>query len=174
MKTIKIIFLSAFIFFTSQSLRAEFIKAELQVSGLTCSMCQLATQKSLKTIGFISDIKPDLNRNVYVLTFKKGVPVNLDLIKKKVKDAGFSVSKLVASFRFDNVKISNNFHYNYGGNIYHFMGVPQKLLNGATQITILDKDFTPSAQHKKLAANTTYGCFKSGKMGSSRVYHVTI
>ncbi len=174
MKTLKIIINSVLILISAFAAKAQFIKADLQVSGLTCSMCQLATQKALKTLDFVSDIKPDLNKNIYVLTFRKDKAVNLDLIKKKVKDAGFSVSKLVVTFNFDQVKISDNFHYPYSGNTYHFMNVSSKTLDGNVQITVLDKDFIPSGDFKKYAAKTTFPCYKSGVMGSVRVYHVTI
>ena len=108
MKTLKSIAVSAFLLL-SFTANAQFEKADVQVSGLTCSLCQLATQKALKTLDFVSDIKPDLNKNIYVLTFKKDKAVDLDLIKKKVKEAGFSVSKLVATFNFNKLSVSNNF-----------------------------------------------------------------
>jgi copper chaperone CopZ len=174
MKIIKSLFACALVLASFASAKAQFTKADVQVSGLTCSMCQLATQKSLKTLDFVSDIKPDLNKNVYVLTFKKGKTVDLDLIKKKVKDAGFSVSKLVASFDFDNVKISDNFHYKYGGNVYHFMNVAPKTLDGPVRITVLDKDFIPAGEFKKYAASTKYACYNTRKMGSDKIYHVTL
>lgn len=174
MKTLKIA-LSCFAFIISSvAAQAQFISADLQVSGLTCSMCQLATEKSLKTLDFISEIKPDLNRNIYVLTFKKDKAVNLDMINKKVKDAGFSVSKLVATFNFDNVKINKDFHYKFAGNQYHFIDAADKTLSGPIRLTVLDKEFIPAKDFKKYAALTTFECYKSGFMGDSRVYHVKI
>ena len=174
MKTLKFLITFIVILIAASAAKAQFIKADLQVSGLTCSMCQLATQKALKTLDFVSDIKPDLNKNIYVLTFRKDKAVNLDLIKKKVKDAGFSVSKLIATFNFDHIKVSDNFHYQYSGNTYHFMNVPSKLLDGNVQIKVLDKDFISSGDFKKYAGQTEFPCYKSGVMGNTRVYHVTI
>lgn len=172
MKSFKI--LVAILAISITSVRAQFVKADLQVSGLTCSMCSKATEKSLRTLTFISDIKPDLNRNLFVITFKKDAPVNLDAISKKVQDAGFAVNKLTASFNFDNVKINNNYHFNYAGNTYHFLNVTDKTLNGPTPVTLIDKAFVPASTYKKYAAQTTFPCYKSGMMGSQKVYHVTI
>ncbi|MXV14630.1 heavy-metal-associated domain-containing protein [Hufsiella ginkgonis] len=149
-------------------------RAEVQVSGLTCSMCQLATEKSLKTLGFIGEIKPNLNTGVYTLIFKKGQSVDLDQIKSKVKSAGFSVSKLVVTLSFDQVAISNNFHYRYEGKLYHFMNVAEKTLDGEVKLTVINKDFIPAGDFKKYAAQTTYSCYKSGVMGKDKVVHVTI
>jgi copper chaperone CopZ len=172
MKTFKI--LLAILAISTQFVKAQFVKADLQVSGLTCSMCSKATEKSLRTLTFISDVKPDLNRNLFVITFKKDVPVNLEAISKKVTDAGFSVNKLTASFNFDNLKINNNYHFNYAGNVYHFLNVKDETLNGIKPVTVVDKNFVPASIYKKYAAQTTFSCYKSGMMDGQKVYHVTI
>lgn len=172
MKSFKI--LLAVLAISINSVKAQFVKADLQVSGLTCSMCSKATEKSLRTLTFISDIKPDLNRNLFVVTFKKDASVNLDAISKKVQDAGFAVNKLTVSFNFDNLKINNDYHFNYAGNTYHFLNVKDETLNGLTPITVIDKGFVPASTYKKYAAQTTFACYKSGLMGNQKVYHVTI
>jgi copper chaperone CopZ len=152
---------------------AQFEKAEVQVSGLTCSMCQLATQKALKTIDFVSDIKADLNKNVFVLTFKKDKPVNFDLIKKKVKDAGFSISKLITTFNFNKISISNN-HFNYDGYNYYLINSPDKMLTGEVRLTIISSGFIPSAEFKKYAAQTSDPSYKTAMSGNEKVFHVTV
>lgn len=172
MKSFKI--LLAVLAISITSVQAQFVKADLQVSGLTCSMCSKATEKSLRTLTFISDIKPDLNRNLFVITFKKDQPVNLEAISKKVQDAGFAVNKLTASFNFNNVKISNDYHFNYAGNTYHFLNVKESTLNGIIPVILVDKDFVPSSTYKKYASATTFSCYKSGMMGNQKVYHLTI
>jgi copper chaperone CopZ len=156
------------------SAHAQFIKADVQVSGLTCSMCQLATEKALKTLDFVSDIKPDLNKNVYVITFKKDKNVNLDQIKNKVKGAGFSVSKLVATVNFDDIKIGTNSQYKYLGNTFHVVNAPGKTLNGPTRITLLDKGFIPDISFKKNASTIKAPAYKTGQLAGVRVYHVSI
>lgn len=174
MKKISMMALAAILIVLTQKAQAQFIKAEVQVSGLTCSMCQLATEKALKTLDFVADIKPDLNKNIYILHFKKDKAVNLDLIKKKVKDAGFSVSKLVTVFNFDALKINNDFHFSYAGSKYHFMNVNEKTLDGPVRLTVLDKDFIPAAEFKQRSSKTSFDCYRSGTMSGTRTYHVTL
>lgn len=174
MKTLKVLMATAILMLFNSAIKAQFVKAEVQVSGLTCSMCQLATEKALKSLDFVSDIKPDLNKNVYLVSFKKDKKVNLDLMKKKVKDAGFSVSKLVAVFNFDQVKVSKDFHFDYAGSKYHFIDVDARTLDGPVRLTLLDKEFIPAGDYKKWAAKTTMTCFESGKMNGVRTYHVTL
>jgi len=174
MKSLKIMLAAAAMLFVQNSF-AQFTVAELQVSGLTCSMCSKATEKALRTLPFISDIKPDLNRNLFMITFAKGQKVDLDQIGRKVQGAGFSVNKLSATFRFNAVQVKDNFHYAYGGNLYHFMQVSPKTLNGPVKLTILDKGFVPAKTYGGLLAKSSaYPCYKTGKMDNARVYHVTI
>src|SRR6195952_5532789 len=106
MKTLKLFI--AILAISVGAANAQFTKAELQVSGLTCSLCSKATEKSLRTLDFIEDIKVDLNRNIFQITFKKDAPVSFDEISKKVENAGFFVNSLKATFNFDIVKVVNN------------------------------------------------------------------
>src|ERR1700744_4396293 len=133
MKFLKIVI--ALIVISTSAAHAQFTKAELQVSGLTCSMCSKATEKSLRTLNFIGDIKADLNRNVFVITFKKDVPVNLEQISKKVENAGFFVNNLKATFNFENVKVSNK-AFSYGGDTYRFVSGGDKPLTGPVMLTV--------------------------------------
>jgi copper chaperone CopZ len=183
MKHIQIYILIFLLLIVSQ-VKAQFKSAELYVSGLTCSMCSFATEKSLRTLDFIADVKPDLNKNLFVLTFKADKPVSIDQIQAKVKSAGFSVHQLVAVFNFNNVKIKDGFHYTYNGEMYEFMKVSSKTLNGDTKLTILDKGFVADDQYKKLSKDASHKCYQSGHTESccpvsstgvrQRVYHVTI
>jgi len=149
MKTLKIFV--AVLALSISVAHAQFTKAELQVSGLTCSMCSKATEKSLRTLDFISDIKADLNRNVFVITFKKDAPVNLDQISKKVQNAGFSVSNLKATFNFANVEVDNNW-FSYLGDNYYVVSPLNKALNGLVAVTVVDKGFAPASVYKKYSS----------------------
>lgn len=128
--------------------KAQFTKAELQVSGLTCSMCSKATEKALRTLEFVGDIKPDLNRNVFVITFKNNAPVNLDRISKKVQNAGFSVNNLKATFNFASTKLSSN-TFSYSGDTYLVVAGADKAPTGPTTFTVVDKGFAPASVYKK-------------------------
>lgn len=164
MKTLKIFL--ALVALSTGVANAQFTKAELQVSGLTCSMCSKATEKSLRTLGFIGDVKADLNRNVFVLTFKNNAPVNLEQISKKVQGAGFSVSNLKATFNFANIKITDK-QFNYGGESYRIVSPLNKQPQGLATFTVVNKGFAPVSVYKKYSSITNDA--KAGK-----VYHITI
>lgn len=163
----------------------QYKKAALQAAGLTCSMCSNATFKALQTLPFVDKVDTDLNNNIFVLHFKPGSNVDLDQIKGKVENAGFSVAKLTVTASFNKVKVENDTHINFAGQTLHFMNVRPQVLEGDKDITVIDKDFITTKSFKSYSAKTTMPCYKTGTMAdccnpangaaaSKRVYHVTI
>ena len=100
---------------------SQFIKTDLQVAGLTCSMCSRAVDKQLRTLDFIDSVGIDLSTATFYIYYKKEKEVNFELIKKKVEDAGFSVASLKTTFMFNNFKAENYFHFVYQNTAYHFI-----------------------------------------------------
>jgi copper chaperone CopZ len=178
MNTIKF-FIGAFLLLSAGTLSAQQISsAELQVNGLTCSMCSQATEKSLKTLGFVEGITPDLNTNTFLIKFKKDKPVNVDLIKQKVQDAGFSVGNLVTTFNFNNVKVDANGQAQVGSGVIKVLNAKSQVLNGNVKATIVDKNFIPASAFKKKAAQFKTESYASGfgivNGVKTRIVHVTI
>ncbi|PWS27878.1 hypothetical protein DHW03_09910 [Pedobacter yonginense] len=177
MKTIKLF--SIIMLFIAVNVSAQKItSADLQVTGLTCSMCSNATQKSLETLDFISSVKPDLNKNIFVLTFKKDADINLDLIRKKVQDAGFSLGGLMANFSFNQVKIDDKGQAIVDGSVYRFVNAKNKTLNGTVKASVVDKNFISGTAFKKQAASATSDAYTSGtgliNGKKTRIYHLSI
>ena len=149
--------------------KAQFINADLQISGLNCALCAKKTTASLKALPFVSDVKPDPMHNIYSITFKNNQAVNFDEIGKIVKEENFFVNSLTATFNFDNVKVIDNY-FSYGGDTYRIMNGPGKTLSGPVIITIVDKGLAPRSVSKKyLSQIATTEPVKSG-----RLYHVAI
>ena len=180
MKTISIILLALGLTFGAN---AQFKKASVYATGLTCAMCSKATYEALESLPFVDKIDTDLDNTTFVLTFKAGVPVNIDAIKAKVEDAGFSIGKLVMTANFDAVNVQNDAHVSFSGSTLHFMDVKNQVLSGDKDITVIDKDFVSTKQFKKFSTETSMPCYKTGMMGdccktntgaSGRIYHVTI
>jgi len=178
MKTIKYFILTLFILTGSNLFAQNISNAELQVTGLTCSMCSKATETSLRTLDFIQDIKPDLNKNLFAITFKRDKNVNIDLIRKKVEEAGFSVGKLSATFNFKNAALDDNGRTEVNGTHYQIVGAGQKVLNGAVKATVIDKNFIPNNAFKKNVAAVKSNAYASGSAviegRKTRVYHLSI
>jgi len=153
-------------------------KAELQVNGLTCSMCSRATETSLKSLGFIEDVTPDLNRNVFVLTFKSGQKVDLDQIRDKVQDAGFSIGDLSATINFKNTAVDDAGLAQLDGSVFQFINAKSKTLDGPVIARIMDKDFITSSAFKKKAAELKSDTYLKGKGlvegKETRIFHLSI
>ncbi len=77
------------------TLPAEIKKVTLVASGLTCSMCSKAIFKALSSLDFVADVKVDIEKSTYILTFKPNKKVLIGQIKSAVTDAGFGVQSLV-------------------------------------------------------------------------------
>lgn len=163
---------------------AQYKSATVQALGLTCAMCSNAITKSLKTIPFVEEVKPNLEKTNYELKFKAGADINFDLIRKKVEDAGFTVGSLILTAEFSNTKVSNNQLVMLGGQVLHFVGVENQLLNGEQQIKIINKYFVSLKDYKKYQALSKSDVLKTEKAGANgkelgtgaetRVYNVTI
>jgi copper chaperone CopZ len=181
MKKIIIAFLSVFILLQAE---ARITKIEFQASGLTCSMCSKAIHKALEPLSFIADIKTDLNKNLFVITTKDSVPVQIDEIRKKVEGAGFFIAKLWISTGFDRADIKNDVHIDEAALAYHFMNVQPQTINGTIRLQVLDKGFVTAKEYKKNSRFTQMACYKTGYMescckvpgnaGKKRIIHVTI
>ena len=166
------------------STNAQFKQANLQASGLTCSMCSKAIFKALSAVPFVDKVDSDIKNSAYLISFKNNMPIDFDALKAAVTGAGFSVAQLKVTANFDNVKVQNDTHVLMEGKTLHFLNVPNQTLNGSKTFTIVDKNFAAAKDIKKYAQFTTMKCYQSGVMESccakkdgsvgTRVYHVTI
>ena len=143
-------------------------------------MCSNSVHKALSSLTFIEKIDVDLENAIFNLTFKEGQHVEIDDIKNKIEGAGFSVGELVADFKFENTSVSKDFHYEFDGSTYHFVGIKDQKLNEKVSLKFVDKGFTSPKEFKRYSALTSMTCIKNGKpstccpASSKRIYHVTI
>jgi len=166
------------------SSNAQFTKATLQATGLTCAMCSNAINKALLEVPFIESVKSDIKNSAFNIVFKQGQEVDIDALRKAVDDAGFSVGNLKMTGNFQEVKIENDKHIEIGKVIFHFLNVSEQVLNGEQTIMVVDKNFLTAKQFKKFSNATKMSCVQTGKAASccvkegvaanARVYHVTI
>lgn len=163
---------------------AQVTKVSLQASGLTCSMCSNAINKSLKTLDFVEKVQADVSSSTFEITIKPSSTVNFDFLKKKVEDAGFFVASMIVTLNVNQVEVSNDAHVDISGTMYHFLNTEKKQLNGEANFKILDKGFVSAKEFKKNSKLTSMTCYQTGYMGAcckdkntkpgTRIYHVTI
>jgi copper chaperone CopZ len=149
--------------------KAQFTKAELQVSGLNCSLCSKTTVRALSELTFVSEIKTDLMHNMYILTFKSETPVNFDEISKIVHDESFFVSSLKATFNFKDVKVTDKSFISHG-DTYQVINKTDKPLEGEVTVMLIDKGFAPKSVSKKYLVQVA----DVAAPANGKVYHVAI
>ena len=131
--------------------KAQVTKVSLQASGLTCSMCSNAINKALKSLDFVDKVEADIKNYTFEILFKEASNVDFNKIRRKVEDAGFSVSGFVATIYFDNVHIRANQPVTIDNNALLFTESKDLSLNGVKQVKLLDKGFVSSKEYKKNA-----------------------
>ena len=166
------------------SSRAQFTKASLQATGLTCAMCSNAINKALMQVPFVESVKSDIKNSAFSIVFKQGQEVEIDALRKAVEDAGFSVGNLKMTGNFQELKIENDKHIEIGKEVFHFLNVSEQVLKGEQTIMVVDKNFLTAKQFKKFSSTTKMSCVQTGKAAAccikdgiaadARVYHVTI
>lgn len=166
---------------SSLTVSAQFSKASIQASGLTCAMCTKAINNALEKVAFVQSVKSDISNSSFNVAFKPGTRVDIDQLRKAVEDAGFSVSKMKLTANFNAVAVKNDEHVNINGNTFHFIRVSDQTLSGQKEITMVDKNFVGGKEFKKFSAATKMACIHTGKAeaccskkAAERIYHVTI
>jgi copper chaperone CopZ len=168
----KIFFLLAVLF--SIQANAQVTKATLQASGLTCAMCSKAVYKALAAVPFVAKVESNIEASTYDLVFKPDSKPDFDALSKAVTNAGFSVSMLKVTLKFNNEKVQNNTHVTLNNQVYHFLDVTPQTLQGEKTLSLIDKNFVTAKAYKKYDKMTTMACYQDGKMDGQRIYHVTM
>lgn len=163
---------------------AQFSKATLQATGLTCAMCSNAINKALQEVPFVETVQSDIKNSAFNIVFKSGQEVNIDALKNAVEDAGFFVGNLKITGTFSEVKLEKDKHVQIGKDYFHFLNGSGQTLSGEKTIVLADKNFVTAKDFKKISGLSKMSCLQTGKAAGccskdgvpaeTRVYHVTI
>ena len=163
---------------------AQITKATLQASGLTCALCAKAVYSNLTSLPFVDSVDTDLNASAFVITFKKGMIVDLDALNKKVQDAGFSIASLSVSAHIIPGKIELDKHITIGQQVFHFLNVKSQDVAEDITFKLVDQAFVSAKEFKKVVTLTKMQCVKTGRAESccaadgikesTRIFHAII
>ena len=161
---------------------AQFSKADLQATGLTCALCSNAINKALLKLDFVETVKPDIEHSAFTIIFKSGAAVNIDGLKTAVEDAGFSVGSLRLTGSFSSLQVGTDHHIRIGDQYFHILDKNLAVVNGEKTFQVVDRDFVSAKQFKKISAGETMECVQTGRAGAccrqsgvapgTRIYHV--
>lgn len=147
MKKIFLIIAIAFSLVTN----AQVTRVSLQASGLTCSMCSNSINKALNTLDFVLKVEADIKTYTFEIFFKPNSNVDFDMIKKKVENAGFTVSSFVATILFNDVQVTNRLPVAIENKTFLFVNVKDQSLKGVRRVKVLDKGFVSQKEYKRNA-----------------------
>jgi copper chaperone CopZ len=149
---------------------AQFNRASLQATGLTCAMCSNAINKALKKLDFVASVDADISNSTFHIKFKDDEAVKVEELRKAVEDAGFFIGGLSLTGKFDGLKIADNAEVTIGKENFRFIEVENKVLQGEATLKVLNKEFVTSKQYKKYSAATR----KKLENNKDKVFHVTM
>jgi copper chaperone CopZ len=171
----RVIFYSFLLLLISISTRAQFKSAVIGVDGLTCSACSFATEKSLKKLESIDSVYMQLEENTATVFFKSNAKVNMNDVAKKVVDAGFSVRNITALMNVGKLSITPDYCWSYENDVYHFVKVDAKELNGEIQLKFIGDKFMPAKEFRKWKMYAKNACTSAIPQAPySHHYYVTI
>ena len=116
----KSFFAFALCLFVTQA-NAQVKKVTIQASGLTCSLCSNAINKSLQSLPSVAKVTPNIKNSTFEIFFKGESNINYDELKKKVEDAGFFVAQFNVTLEVHSLAVSNDAHIEVNGLMYHFL-----------------------------------------------------
>ena len=61
----------------------------IKIKGMSCNHCVMAVNKALNEIDGIRNVKVDLAKGA--ATFDEGKPIDMDLVRERIKKAGYEV-----------------------------------------------------------------------------------
>lgn len=145
----KYILLAVFVMLFSSTSNAQIAQAEIQATGLTCSMCSNAINKQLKSLAEVENVAIDLNTNTFLVTLKENNTLKPSVFKENVEKAGFFIGSLILTMEPKTITKK-----------------PYIILDGnanaaeVVQVQVLDKGYVTDKTFKKLSKSykksTTY------------------
>jgi len=142
---------------------AQFISAEIGVNGLTCSQCSRSVEMSLLKLNFVKEVQMDLESTVGKIIFKSGTKISFHKVAKAIRDAGFSVRYLKATYSFKNGNNTSNFTPLNASGQFCLVNTIIKDLNGDILLTFLGKEFMPKQDYSKWSESIKKTCGELSK-----------
>jgi copper chaperone CopZ len=163
---------------------SQISKASLQASGLTCALCAKSIYTNLTSLGFVESVDTDLETSSFLIVFKPGAKLDIDAIRKKVEDAGFSVSKLLLTVDQGGLAIGHDRKIKIGDNVFHFIDVKTQSTSSSFEMRVIDQKFLSAKEFKKKTAGSKISCYQYSKStpcvmpegigGAVGIFHVTL
>ncbi len=78
---------------------AEPARVQVKLDGLVCTFCAYNLEKKLKRVEAVEDLKILVNAGLAEITIKEGKLIDIDGLKKAVKDSGFTLREILITLK---------------------------------------------------------------------------
>jgi copper chaperone CopZ len=74
---------------------------DIDINGMSCKFCAYSVEKSLKTLPGVEKAEVDIDTNKAQIVMTEGQEADIELIKKKIIESGFSPAKVTINIKAD-------------------------------------------------------------------------
>lgn len=127
----------------SLQINAQIKSAEIQATGLTCSICSKAIFKALEKVQFVDTVKVNIETSTYILEFKRGQDIQIEALRNAVYDAGFSIGNMAITMDFNNKIAIKDGLFEQAGYKFKWNVKGSKPLESSQKVFIVNKDIQP-------------------------------
>jgi copper chaperone CopZ len=128
---------------------AQFKSADLRAAGLTCAMCSNAINKSLQTLKFVQKVDVDLNHSSFLIFFREGEELNIDAVRRKVEDAGFSVASLTITADLQEIQLSGEGIAKIDNQFLCLLNYKEQVVKARQTFRIIERGYLSDREYKK-------------------------
>ena len=128
---------------------AQIRSADLRAAGLTCAMCSNAINKSLKTLRFVQKVDVDLNHSSFLIFFREGEEIDIDAVRRKVEDAGFSVASLTITADLPEIQLSGEGIVQIGNQFLCLLNYKGQVVKARQTFRIIERGYLSDKEYKK-------------------------
>jgi copper chaperone CopZ len=170
-KRYRALLFSLFVFSGMPASVGQIRNAVVGIDGLTCSACSFGTERAIRQLDFVKDVKMDLNKHVAEIIFQPSKKVRPEAIAQKITEAGFSVRNFFIGVQVNNLRVRSGECYPYDDDILlSFVGVEPHVADGNIILQLVGKDYMSKSAFRKYQKSIK-PC--TGHDQSARVYTVT-
>jgi len=151
---LKKIVLLLLLFWGQQYCFAQFSRATLQATGLTCALCSKAIHQALERLPFVQKVSAQIKESSFEVLAKPGESIDPAAIRVAVEEAGFFIGALYLMRATDAPLLVSNTSTKEGNNYFMVVGA---LKDGGVQtFQVLNEHFLTEKAFSKLS-NSSLG-----------------
>lgn len=113
---------------------AQFTRAKLQATGLTCALCSKAIHQALGKLPFVQEVSAEIKESSFTITAREGESVDPAKLRIAVEEAGFFIGGLYLYPKQDTSFVVSDALFKTGNTYYFLFGALHKEDTDAYQV----------------------------------------